>query len=142
MSSVIVLTSLAALWLLGHQQVRHRFAMLKAELPSSYQSSLAVTPFIDGEPQLMALCVDLIRKEHATVPFDALSTEERRMVLHAHAVEMLPSWMSRYAAFALSPRNRRLINQLHNLKSSRPVQPKLHFGAIKHQQQLRSTRKS
>jgi hypothetical protein len=58
------------------------------------------------------------------------------MVLHAHAVDALPAWMSRYAAFRLSSKNRAILDQLRHVKSSRPNKPQQHYGAIK--QQLRS----
>lgn len=139
--SVVLLMSLAALWLTGHQVVKRRFAALNCELTDIYQSALTAPPSPDAPPQLVPLCVDLMRKEHCAIPFEALGAHEKRMVLHAHAVEVLPIWMSRYAALWLSPPNRRLVRQLHDVKSSRPDQPKQYFGAIRHQQQLRSTPK-
>jgi hypothetical protein len=89
----------------------------------------------------MALCIDLIRKENCAVPFDDLTAHEKKIVLHAHAIEALPNMMSRYAALGLSPSNRLLISQLRQIKSSRPEIPQHYFGAIKHQQQLRSRAK-
>ena len=129
---------MAALWLLGHQIVKRRFTMLKSNLSDTYRSAFTA-PTEDGDaPQLMALCVDLMRKEHCVVPFDDLSPQELKMVLHAHAIDAAPSWMSRYAVIWLSRPNKTLISQLRQIKSSRPVQPKQHFGAVKRQQQLRS----
>ncbi len=139
--SVVVLISLAALWLTGHQVVKRRFAALNSDLTDIYRSVLTAPPSPDEQPQLVALCVDLMRKQHCTVPFETLTAQEQRMVLHARAVEALPTWMSRYAALSLSPQNRRLIGQLRDIKSSRPDQPKQYFGAIKRQQQLRSAAK-
>lgn len=141
MSSVIALTSMAALWLIAHQIVKRRFAILKDDLPCIYQSAFTAPTSADGKPQLVALCVDLLRREHVTLPFDALSPQEQKMVLHAHAIEALPQWMTRYATLWLSPKNRRLINQLSDIRTSRPARTKQHFGAIKRHQQLRSAAK-
>lgn len=138
---VIALISMAALWLLGHQIVKQRFTTLKSNLPDIYGSALTAPAQDVSAPQLMALCVDLMRKKHCTVPFDALSVQEKKIVLHAHAVETLPTWMSRYAALGLSAANRSLITQLRQVHSSRPERPKQHFGAIKRHQQLRSAAK-
>lgn len=141
-SLVILLTSLAALWLFGHLMVKRRFLWLNTNLPDAYGSALTVPTSSDGQLQLVALCVDLMRKQHCAVPFEDLTSNERRMVLHAYAVEVLPSWMSRYAALSLSRQNRKLIAQLRKINSSRPEQPKQYFGAIRQQQQLRSASKS
>ncbi len=140
-SVVVLLISVATVWLMGHQIVRHRFAKLKVRIPDSYQSAFIAPPCADDPPQLVALCVDLLRKEHCTVPFEALSPFEQKMVLHTLAIEALPQWMSGYATLWLSPQNRRLIQQLRDIKTSRPERRKQHFGAIKHQQQLRSAQK-
>ena len=138
---VFLLTSLAALWLIGHLIVKQRFVSLNTNLSNIYGSVFTAPPSAETQPQLVALCVDLMRKQHCSVPFDDLTPKEQRMVLHAHAVEVLPKWMSLYAALRLSKENRRLINQLHHIKSSRPEQPKQYFGAIRRQQQLRSAPK-
>ena len=140
-SLVVVLISMAALWLFGHQIVKRRFAMLKAKLSDNYVSAFTAPTADTENPPLMALCVDLMRKTHCTVPFDALSAHEQKVVLHAHAIEVLPNLMSRYAALWLSPTSRTLISQLRRLRSSRPSKPQHYFGAIKHQQQLRSRAK-
>ena len=140
-SLVVVFVSVAALWLFGHQIVKHRFTLLKAALPEKYDSAFAA-PTADADPlPLMALCVDLMRKEHCTVPFDALSTQEQKTVLHAHAIEALPYLISRYAALWLSRSSRVIIFQLRQVSVSRPHKPQQYFGAIKHQQQLRSAAK-
>ena len=127
-----------AIWLFGHQLVKRRFAKLKAELAERYSRSFAVPPHEEAEQSLMALCVDLMRRETCEVPFDQLTAPEKTMVLHACAVEVLPAWMSRYASFGLSRKGRVLISKLRDIKSSRPDRPQQHFGAIKRQQQLRS----
>ncbi|MEJ8563160.1 hypothetical protein QTO30_19390 [Yoonia sp. GPGPB17] len=138
---VFLLISSAILWLIGHLMVKQRFVSLNTNLSKIYGSVSAAPPSPETQPQLMALCVDLMRKQHCNVPFDDLTPQEQRMVLHAHAVEVLPKWMSRYAALWLSKENRKLINQLHHIKSSRPDQQKQYFGAIRRQQQLRSASK-
>ncbi|MEL7180236.1 MAG: hypothetical protein AAFN63_10425 [Pseudomonadota bacterium] len=134
--------SLAALWLIGHLVVKRRFVMLNTNLSDIYRSAFAVPTSVDTPPQLVALCVDLMRKQHCNLPFDALTPKEKRMVLHAHAANVLPNWMSRYAALWLPAEHRRLVGQLRDIKTSRPDLPKQHFGAIKRQLQLRSATKS
>ena len=126
---------------MAHQLVRRRLMSLKADLSNNYQSAITAPTSKEDQPQLVALCVDLMRKEHCALPFHALTPKEQRMVLHAHGVEKLPAWMSRYAALSLSSQNRKLIGQLRDIKSSRPDQPKQYFTAIRHQQQLRSVSK-
>ncbi len=113
--------------------------MLNSNLPDKYRSAFSDPTQHNDAPQLMALSVDLMRKENCAVPFDDLSAQERKIVLHAHAIDAVPSWMSRYAALGLSRPHKMLVTQLRQIKSSRPVQPKQHFGAVKRQQQLRST---
>ena len=130
---------MAALWLLAHQTVKHRFAELKSTLPSAYQFAVAAPPDEDSTPRLIPLCVDLMRKAPCTDPFDALSAQEQRMALHASAVETLPTWMSKYAGLALSRPHKAIIVQLRQIKASRPNKPKQYFGHVKRQQQLRST---
>jgi len=127
----ILLTSLATLWLLAHQTVKHRFAELKANLPTIHKSAIAAPTDIDEPPQLIALCIDLMRKSHCTDPYETLSPEEQQMVLHAHAVDKLPIWMSRYWALPLSPRNRDILGQLRQVKTSRPKRRQEHYGAVK-----------
>lgn len=122
---------MAALWLIAHQIVKQRFATLKADLPTIHRSAIAVPPDEDHPPQLVALCVDLLRKAHCTDPFQTLSQAEQRMVLHAHSIDALPEWMSRYAALHLSKANRAILNQLRQIKSSQPERPKEHYGNVK-----------
>lgn len=90
----------------------------------------------------MALCVDLIRKEHTTVPFIDLTPREQKLVLHTHAIEVLPRWMSHYAAITLRRADRVLLSRLRGVYTSRPERQVTHFGAIKRHQQLRSTPES
>ncbi len=141
-SMILLFMSLATLWLIGHLVVKRRFGKLNANLSDIYGSAFTVPTSVDTPPQVVALCIDLMRKQHCNIPFDALTPKEQRMVLHAHAANVLPNWMSRYAALWLSPEHRRLIGQLRDIKTSRPDLPKQHFGAIKRQLQLRSATKS
>jgi hypothetical protein len=129
---------MATLCLITHQIVKQRFAALKADLPATHRSAIAVPPDEGHPPQLVALCVDLMRKSHCTDPFETLSVDEQRMVLHAHAIDALPGWMTRFAAFGLSSKNRATLDQLRQVKSSRPEKPKQYYGAIKHQLRSRS----
>lgn len=139
---VFVLTSMAASWLLVHFVVKQRFASLMGQLPDAYQSAIAVPPEDDAVPQLMALCIDLMRKEHSSISFDSLNATERTMVLHAYAVQKLPRWMSIYASLFMSRANRGIVAQLQRVKASRPQKQKQYFGAIRHQHRLRSAPKS
>ncbi|WP_159087023.1 hypothetical protein [Loktanella sp. Alg231-35] len=134
---------MTAFWLIGHLTVKRRFGALNTNLSDIYRSAVAVPPEEGATPRLIALCIDLMRKEHCTDPFEDLSAHEQKMALHAHAVEALPSWMSKYAALGLSPHNRALIKQMHQVKSSRPAKkPNLYYGAVRRQQQLRSASKT
>lgn len=138
-----LLISVATFWLVGHQIVKRRFADLKIKLSKAYESAIAVPPE-DGEtPRLIALCIDLMRKEHCTASFDTLDPHEQKMALHAYAVEELPGWMSKYATFALTPVNRTLIAQLRRVRASRPdPKPAQYYGAVQQQLRLRSTSES
>jgi hypothetical protein len=139
----VALICMTAIWLVAHQIVRRRFAILKTDLAQVYAAAVAI-PAEDGEtPRLIALCIDLMRKEHCTAPFETLSSEEQRMALHAHSIATIPGWMSKYASFFLSAPNRALIAQLRKVHTSRPdKKPVQYFGAIKRQQQLRSASES
>ena len=138
-SLVSVLISVALLGLIGHLAVKRRFAALNADLAETYQSAITAPPDQGGLPRLTALSVDLLRKQHCNIPFENLTPQEHKIVLHASAVETLPGWMSRYAAYGLTGPQRVLIGQLRDIKSSRPEQPRQHFGAVRHQLQLRSS---
>lgn len=139
----VALICMTAIWLVAHQIVKRRFAILKTDLAQAYASAVAIQTE-DGEtPRLIALCIDLMRKEHCTASFETLSPDEQRMALHAYGIATLPGWMSKYAGFTLSLPNRALIAQLRNVHTSRPdKKPVQYFGAIKHQQQLRSASES
>lgn len=134
----VLLTSVAAVWLLVHQIVKRRFRDLGIQLPTTYQSAIAVPPEEGELPQLIALSIDLSRKQHCAVPFDTLNAAEKRLALHAFAVEKLPGWMSQYASLRLRPAERAVIRQLRQVKTSRPVKKQVHFGAVQRIQQLRS----
>ena len=140
MLSLFLFTSVASLWLFVHQTVRHRFADLETNLSTTYNSAIAVSPETKTPAQLIALCVDLMRKAHCTDPFEALSTQEQRMVLHAHALDQLPAWMSHYAALGLPARHRALLAQLRHVKASEPAKPHEHFGAVQELLRLRKER--
>lgn len=127
--SVVLLTSVTAFWLLGHLVVRRRLADLRANLPDTYHSAIAVPPEEGKTPRLVALAVDLIRKSHCTDPFEGLSRREKRLALHAHAIEALPGWMSRYAALWLRPGDRKLIGKLRQVSTSRPVAATVSYNA-------------
>lgn len=129
--SILLLICLVALWLFAHQSVKRRFAGLKANLPAIHGSAIIVPPDEGHPPPLAALCIDLMRRSHCTDPYETLSLAEQRMVLHAHALEVVPAWMSRYAALGLSKRNRTLIAQLRHVQDSRPHQKPQHYGAVK-----------
>lgn len=136
------LTSMVALWLFVHLSVKRRFNALDDKLPKAYQAAFAV-PTNDGQsPQLIALAIDLIRKEHVALPFDDLQASEKRIARFALAVETLPGWMVRYAMIRLRPAQRTLVHQLQQIKTSRPQKQQRHFGAIQKQLQLRALGKS
>ena len=139
---VLLLVCMAVLWLLSHLVVKRRFAELNANLSDIYGSAFVVPTHENAEPQLIALCVDLVRKTHVTVPLAELTKRERRLVLHACALNALPAIMSQYAAFWLMPADKKIISQLRQINSSKPMRPTQHFGAIKRQQQLRSVSES
>lgn len=141
-SLVAVLISMALLGLIGHLVVKRRFAALSANVAVTYQSAITAPPDHGDPPRLTALSVDLLRKEHCNIPFDDLTPPEQKVVLHAYAVDALPTWMSRYAALWLSRPQRALIGQLRKINMSRPERPELHFGAVRRQLQLRSSSKS
>jgi hypothetical protein len=135
---VLLLTSVTFSWIVGYFIVKPRLANVKFGMPEIYQSSIAVPVSADTQPSLVALCVDLSRKEHCSIPFEELTQRERKLVLHTLAIEALPQWMSRFAAVSLWPAERAVISQLRKVHLSRPEKPPMHFGEIRRQQQLRS----
>ncbi len=137
----VLLIGVATIWFLVHLSVRHRFAALDRQLPDVYRKVIAA-PTEDGQsPQLIPLAIDLLRKEHVSVPLDDLTPAEKRMALFAFAVEKLPTWMVGYGALRLRASERVLVNQLKQIKTSQPQKRQKHFGAIHRQQQLRSVGK-
>ncbi len=127
--------------LLWHCVVMRRLRALETGLPTAYQLAIAAPTQDDGPPRLIALAIDLTRKQHCTLPFDDLTTQERRLALHAYGIDALPSWMSHYAALMLRPADRAMIAKLRQVRSSRPERREVHFGAIRQQQQLRAAQK-
>ena len=140
MLSLFLFISLASLWLFVHLSVKHRFAGLDANLSVVYNSAIAVSPEDETPAQVIALCVDLLRKTHCTDSFESLSAQEQQMVLHAHAIDTLPGWMSRYAALGLPASNRALLAQLRQVKTSQPVKSPEHYGAVRDLLRLRQER--
>ncbi len=140
---VVALIGMTVFWIIGHWVVRQRIAALKTNLSERYHAAIAVPPEEAKTPQLVALAVDLMRKAHCTAPFHTLTPQEQRVALHAHAAEVLPGWMSRYASFWLAPRDRVLIGQLRQLRTSRPVtKAPLYNGAIKSRLQAQAAMKA
>lgn len=138
----VLLTSVAVAWLLIHWSVQRKLRALNSTLPAAYRSSIVVPPETDEASRLMPLAVDLMRKRHCTIEFDALTSAERRIVLHAHAIDKLPRWMVNLARQRLRRTESALIGQLQQIKTSRPDHKPVHFGAVRRQQQLRSARES
>ena len=134
----ILLSGVAAVWLSIHLVVQRKLHNLHKLLPTAYHSAIAAPPAEDGPPRLIPLAIDLIRKEHSTLPYDALTPAEARVALHAYAVEELPSWVVNIAKRRLSGAERTVVNQLQFIKASRPDRKPVHFGAIRTQQRLRS----
>ncbi len=89
----------------------------------------------------MLLAVDLMRKAHCTVPYDALTPAEQRVVLHAYAVEQCHPWVLRVAMQRLRGPERTVIRQLQDIKTSRPDHKPVHFGAIQRQLKTRAAHK-
>ncbi len=90
----------------------------------------------------MLLAVDLMRKEHCTVPYEALTPAEQRVVLHAFTVEQCRPWVLRIALQRLSSPERTIIRQLQHIKASRPDHKPVHFGAIQRQLKMRAAQKA
>ncbi len=138
----ILLVGVAAAWLSIHQVVRRKLHNLHKFLPAAYQSAIAAPPAEEDAPRLIPLAIDLIRKEHCTLPYDALTPAEQRIALHAYAVEQLPRWVVNIAKRRLRGTERTVVNQLQFIKTSRPDHKPIHFGAIRAQQRLRSASES
>ncbi len=135
----VLLISSAAVWLIFHRYVRRRLHDLKNQLPAAYNAALATSAEDDAKNQLVLLSIDLRRKSFCTVPFEQLTPAEQRLALHAYAVETLPRWMLGFTTRYLPRAERDLIVKLRQIKTSQPNHPKVHFGAIRSQQRLRST---
>ena len=134
----ILLIGVAATWLSIHQVAQRKLRNLNKLLPTAYQSAIAAPTRDSDTPRLIPLAIDLMRKEHCTLPFEALTAAEQRVALHAYAVEELPRWVVNLAKQRLRGPERIVVNQLQFIKTSRPEHKPIHFGAIRRQQQLRS----
>lgn len=135
---VLCVISAAFCGLIGLWIVRRRFADLKLDLASAYHASIAVPPDEGTSPRLVALAVDLVRKSHCSDPFEKLTPRERRLALHGHAVEVLPTWMSRLGSLMLPPRDQAVLAKLRLIKSSRPARaPQVHGIAVERLLQAR-----
>lgn len=134
-----LLISVAVVCTFLHVVVKRRFRGLEKGLPVAYQRAIAAPPLDDNAPRLIALSIDLMRKRHCNVALDALTLAERRLALHAYAIETQPHWVNWYARMWLRPSERALMQQLHHIKMSRPEKPVQHFGAVRKEQALRRT---
>ena len=141
MTMNFLLMGMAGVWLFVHLAVKQRFRVLRKRVPDAYQSSIAVPPEDGQAPQLMALAVDLLRKEHGSPAYQTLSEHEKHIVLHAFGIEMLPRWMTGYAALWLWPADRALMQQLRAITTSKPMQKQTYYGAVQQQLKLRTASK-
>jgi hypothetical protein len=137
----ISLISVAAVWLFIHLVVWRKLRGLHTLLPAAYHSALAAPTDQTGAPRLIPLAIDLMRKSHCAVTYDALTPSEQRVALHAFAVEQCRPWVIKIALQRLRGPEKTVIQQLRFIKTSRPEHKPVHFGAIRRQQQLRSATK-
>ncbi|WP_296425942.1 hypothetical protein [Yoonia sp.] len=140
----ILLISVAAVWLTLDYVVRRKFNRLKRGVTAAFQSAIAesaVAPEIGATDlagsALMPLAVDLMRKQNCTLPFEALTQAEQRIVLFAYAIDVLPAWVVRHAAMYLRGDHKAVVTQLRRIKTSRPQHKMQHFGSIRAQHGLR-----
>ncbi len=138
----ILLTSMTVAWLLIRHYVQRRLHALDAELPTIYQAAIVAPPDSATPGRLIPLAIDLLRKEQAIVPLDALRPAERRLARFALAIERLPRWMVNLAKQRLSVADRRLVTTLQQIHASRPEPKVRHFGAIQAELRLRATGKT
>lgn len=124
-------------WVSLHLHIRNRFVTLSAALPDAYLKAAWARPDDEKAQHLIPLSIDLMRKKRCTLSYDALTSREQRIALHAFAVEELPLWQAAYAGVWLRGHERELARQLRNIKSSQPQHQVTHFGAIRAQQRLR-----
>ena len=134
----VLFVGTTAAWLSIHQIVKRKLRNLSNHLPAAYQSAIAAPTSEVGSVRLIPLAIDLVRKEHSNVPFEALSEKEQRVALHAFAVEEQPRWVVTVMKLRLQGVERRVVEQLQYIKESRPTPKPVHFGAIHRQLQLRS----
>ncbi|MFQ1700176.1 hypothetical protein ACJ5NV_06235 [Loktanella agnita] len=125
-----------------HLSVQRRLRDLEQQLPAAFQAAVNAASDDGGPDQLTLLSIDLMRKSRSTLPFDALSPDEKRIAFYAYAVQELPVWMIPAATWRLRGADRALIGTLRKIRSSRPQRRETYFGAVRVQQQLRPTRKT
>ncbi|MDX8353815.1 hypothetical protein [Cognatiyoonia sp. IB215182] len=118
-----------------------RFRDLETGLPAAYQRAITAPPDDTDAPHLIALAIDLTRKKRSSLPYEDLTVREKRLALHALAVEELPGWVVAHSVRRLPGSDRKLVHQLRHIKASRPAKKAQHFGAIRQQQQLQASRK-
>lgn len=138
----VLLISVTVVCIFLHMVAIRRFRDLETGLPAAYQRAIAAPPDDADAPRLIALAIDLTRKERCALPFDDLTTRERRLALHAFAVEALPAWIVGYLGKSLLGADRKLIDQLRHIKASRPNKAAQHYGAVKQVQTMRAASKS
>lgn len=143
--SVLVSVSLIgviAVWLLVREVARRKLRGLQTSLPATYHSAIVAPTLETGEPQLIPLGIDLMRKEHCALAFDDLTAPEKRVALFAHAIDVLPAWMVNISKSGMADPEKTVVQQLQYIKTSRPQKKPMHFGAIRRAQQLRSAPES
>ena len=138
---VISLIGLTAAWLSIHQIAVRKFRRLHTQLPAAYQSAIAAPPSEEAGAHLIALSVDLSRKEFSNIPFDALTDTERDVAHFALAIDQLPKWVVNIAKKRLKGPELTVVNQLQEIKTSRPNHAKKHFGAVQTQLRQRAQAK-
>ncbi|MDX8347522.1 hypothetical protein SLH49_05935 [Cognatiyoonia sp. IB215446] len=119
-----------------------RFRDLETGLPAAYQRAITAPPDDTDAPHLIALAIDLTRKKRSTLPYEDLTEREKRLALHALAVEQLPGWVVAQSARRLPGTDRKLVHQLRHIKTSRPAKKAQHFGAVQRVQRIRASSKS
>ena len=138
----VLLIGLTAAGLLVRHYVQRSLHVLDGTLAEIYQAAIVAPPDSSDVGRLIPLAIDLLRKERAVVPFDALRPAERRLALFALAIERRPRWMVNLAKQSLSVADRRLVTTLQDVQTSRPAKRERHFGAIQAELQLRAARKT
>ncbi|PUB09885.1 hypothetical protein [Yoonia sediminilitoris] len=127
------------LWIGLQSLVNRRLHGLSEALPSAYEDAAFAAIDDPRASHLIPLAIDLTRKQRCTPAFDTLSDAERRAALFALAVETQPQWVVRLTHFRLRGKEKALVQQLRDIKSSQPHHPEQHFGAVRAQLQLRTS---